>query len=66
MSTKMTISSDEGYHLFKEAFGDEVVYLQLNDCKELTIKDNYFGSQHERQITIGIPSEIWEHILKNS
>jgi hypothetical protein len=62
----MTISFDERYHLFKEAFSDETVYLQLSDCKELSIKDNYYGSQHERQITIGIPAEIWEHIINNS
>jgi|TARA_R110002073_G_scaffold64994_1_gene162591 hypothetical protein len=64
VSSKLTISQNDDYHLFEEAFNNSFVYLQLDDCKELDVKSNHFGGTSERQITVGIPIETWRSVIE--
>ena len=64
MSSKLTISQNDDYHLFEEAFNNSFVHLQLDDCKELDVKSNHFGGTSERQITVGIPIETWRSVIE--
>jgi|TARA_R110000824_G_scaffold366837_1_gene555958 hypothetical protein len=61
MSSKLTITANDDYNLYKEAFDDEkVIYFQLYDCKELRVCTNHYHGTDEQQVTVAIPERIWE------
>ena len=64
MSTKSTISRDDKHHLYEEVFDESMIYLQLEDNVEYKIRDNYYGNSLEKQLTVAIPRETWESIIK--
>jgi len=66
MSTKLTISSNDHYHLYQEAFDKSVIYLQIDDCPELDVKVNSYNGDTEKQVTIAISPDIWRHLIEGS
>jgi hypothetical protein len=66
MSTKLTISSNDDYHLYQEAFDRSMIYLQIDNCQELSVKENSYSGDQERQVTIGIPRALWRQVMKGS
>jgi len=64
MSTKMTISCDDEHHLYREAFDDSMIYVRIRSCTEMDVKVNHYNGEKERQVTIGIPIEVWQRIVE--
>ncbi len=64
MSNKFTISRGEKHHLYRLAFDDSnKVYLQINDCKELRVKTNFYADAQEQQVTLAIPLDVLQEIV---
>lgn len=63
MSTQSTIIQDSDFLLYKEAFDDSRIYLQLYDCKDLTVRTNHYQEATEQQVSVGIPIHVWQKIV---
>jgi len=61
MNTKSTISHNDKYLLYEEAFDEGLVYLQLNDPVCLHV-DMWEASQGH--VTITVPIETWKDIME--
>lgn len=61
MSSKITITANDDYNLYEEAFDDKkVLYFQLYNCKELIVCTNYYHGANEQQVTMAIPVSVWK------
>lgn len=64
MSSEAIIVRGDNYILYNEAFDDSTVYLQINDCI-YNIKVNHYYGEEEEQLTIALPTELWDTIVKD-
>ena len=57
MSTKVTLRHGPYFHLYKECFDHDGIWLELVDCQaEITINDDH------SDVTVRIPREVWTQI----
>ena len=61
MSTKTTLSHNKDYHLYKECFDKNLVYLQLDNPISLQV-DMWEAS--EGKVTVAVSIETWRHVVE--
>ena len=63
MSTKASISHSEEYHLYEEAFEEDHVYLEIEDCLVSMYSKTSISVNNGDVTTLRIPNHLWEKIV---
>lgn len=61
MSTKVTLSHNDDYHLYQECYENDNVHLQLDNATEASIISR---ADSKTKATIAIPIKIWRHMVE--
>lgn len=64
MSTKVTLSHNDDYHLYEECFEQENVWLQLDNPTELSVYAHHEEKSAGSSVTVAIPIATWRHIVE--
>ena len=58
MSTKLTISHNDQYHLYQEIFDNKNIHIELKN-----IKFDYLNKYNQSNMCISIDYELWKTII---
>ena len=65
MASKTTITKTDKYHLYRELYDIDRVYLEMKNVEFKTI-DNFYGETHEKKLIVTIPKDVWTELIKGS
>lgn len=65
MASKTTITKTDKYHLYREPYDTDRVYLEMKNVEFKTI-DNFYGDTHEKKLIVTIPKDAWIELVKGS
>jgi len=70
MSTKITVASEKGYHLYTECYDPARVWLRLDDDPEFRLITEQagggggIGSGPYTSLTVAIPTRVWKRMVR--
>ena len=65
MASKTTITKTDKYHLYRELYDIDRMYLEMKNVEFKTV-DNFYGETHEKKLIVTIPKDVWTELIKGS
>ncbi len=63
MASKTTITETDKYHLYREPYDTDRVYLEMKNVEFKTI-DNFYGDTHEKKLIVTISKDAWTELIR--